>query len=187
MEFEIGIKRQIFNKKLKEKIIEKSFTMAILAKKTGINYGYLSQIINFRRCPSEQQMIDIAVALEVPIEDIFPEKYELIYNKLSGASRETSIEIETLSLESAEALRIEAPQTIEVESDISKLLDTLTPKEKRILEMRNGFDSSSPQTYDEVGKEFGVTRERIRQIEQKALEKLRQSKICPRNYNESKK
>jgi len=49
----------------------------------------------------------------------------------------------------------------------------LTPREQRILRMRFGIDGAGDHTLEEVGKVFGVTRERIRQIEAKALEKLR--------------
>ncbi|MDO4996526.1 MAG: sigma-70 family RNA polymerase sigma factor [Bacilli bacterium] len=53
---------------------------------------------------------------------------------------------------------------------------TLTDRELRIVQLRFGFDNNEPRTLEEVGKEFGVTRERIRQIEAKALKKLRDSK-----------
>lgn len=55
---------------------------------------------------------------------------------------------------------------------IKEILDDLSPKEKKILEMRNGLADGIYHTLEEVGKEFGVTRERIRQIEAKALEKI---------------
>ena len=57
---------------------------------------------------------------------------------------------------------------------IQKILDELSPKERKILEMRNGLDDGISHTLEEVGREFGVTRERIRQIEAKAHEKIRQ-------------
>lgn len=53
------------------------------------------------------------------------------------------------------------------------VLDTLTPREEMVLRLRYGIDDGHPRTLEEVGKEFGVTRERIRQIEAKALRKLR--------------
>ena len=53
------------------------------------------------------------------------------------------------------------------------VLDTLTPREERVLRLRYGIDDGKPRTLEEVGKEFNVTRERIRQIEAKALRKLR--------------
>ena len=57
---------------------------------------------------------------------------------------------------------------------ITQILDTLSEKERKILEMRHGLLDGTYHTLEEVGSEFGVTRERIRQIEAKALEKIRQ-------------
>jgi RNA polymerase primary sigma factor len=57
---------------------------------------------------------------------------------------------------------------------LKEILVDLTPKERKILEMRFGLKDGITHTLEEVGKEFGVTRERIRQIEAKALEKLRE-------------
>ena len=53
------------------------------------------------------------------------------------------------------------------------VLNTLTPREEKVLRLRYGVDDGRPRTLEEVGKEFNVTRERIRQIEAKALRKLR--------------
>jgi RNA polymerase primary sigma factor len=53
------------------------------------------------------------------------------------------------------------------------ILDTLTPREAKVLRMRFGIEMSTDHTLEEVGKQFDVTRERIRQIEAKALRKLR--------------
>ena len=53
------------------------------------------------------------------------------------------------------------------------VLRTLTPREAKVLSLRFGLDDGRPRTLEEVGKEFNVTRERIRQIEAKALRKLR--------------
>ena len=56
---------------------------------------------------------------------------------------------------------------------VRDILEDLSPKERKILEMRHGLLDGVYHTLEEVGKEFGVTRERIRQIEAKALEKIR--------------
>ncbi len=56
---------------------------------------------------------------------------------------------------------------------VRDILDDLSPKERKILEMRHGLLDGIYHTLEEVGREFGVTRERIRQIEAKALEKIR--------------
>ena len=54
------------------------------------------------------------------------------------------------------------------------ILSTLTPREAKVLRMRFGIGMNTDHTLEEVGKQFDVTRERIRQIEAKALRKLRQ-------------
>ena len=60
-----------------------------------------------------------------------------------------------------------------LQEQIDKLLDTLTERESRVLRLRFGLEDGRCRTLEEVGAEFGVTRERIRQIEAKALRKLR--------------
>ncbi len=67
----------------------------------------------------------------------------------------------------------EASQRILAEH-IQEVLGELSPKERKILELRNGLADGIAHTLEEVGREFGVTRERIRQIEAKAHEKIRQ-------------
>ncbi|MHB8686035.1 MAG: RNA polymerase sigma factor RpoD [Candidatus Dormibacteraceae bacterium] len=59
-------------------------------------------------------------------------------------------------------------------SDIEQVLDTLTPRERRVLQLRFGLIGDHESTLEEVGKRFGVTRQRIRQIEARAMHKLRQ-------------
>ena len=70
-----------------------------------------------------------------------------------------------------------APQEVAaftlLKEQLLAILDTLTPREEMVLRLRYGIDDGHPRTLEEVGKEFGVTRERIRQIEAKALRKLR--------------
>ena len=60
-----------------------------------------------------------------------------------------------------------------LKEQLLSVLDTLTPREEMVLRLRYGLDDGHPRTLEEVGREFGVTRERIRQIEAKALRKLR--------------
>ncbi len=61
----------------------------------------------------------------------------------------------------------------DLKEKIREVLKTLTPREEKVLKMRFGIDVASEHTLEEVGKDFSVTRERIRQIEVKALKKLR--------------
>lgn len=73
----------------------------------------------------------------------------------------------------------DAPVPIDVASQVllreqlGEVLSSLTPREEKVLRLRFGLEDGRPRTLEEVGKEFSVTRERIRQIEAKALRKLR--------------
>ena len=60
-----------------------------------------------------------------------------------------------------------------LKTQLLQVIETLTPREQKVIRLRYGLDDSHPRTLEEVGKEFNVTRERIRQIEAKALRKLR--------------
>ena len=60
-----------------------------------------------------------------------------------------------------------------LKEQLAEVLKTLTPREEKVLSLRYGLEDGHPRTLEEVGKEFNVTRERIRQIEAKALRKLR--------------
>jgi len=60
-----------------------------------------------------------------------------------------------------------------LKEQLDKVLHTLSPREEMVIKLRFGFDDGRPRTLEEVGSEFNITRERIRQIEAKALRKLR--------------
>jgi RNA polymerase primary sigma factor len=68
---------------------------------------------------------------------------------------------------------VEAAALQGLKSQVAEVLTTLAPRERRVLELRFGLEDGRSRTLGEVGREFGVTRERIRQIEAKALRKLR--------------
>ena len=76
-----------------------------------------------------------------------------------------------------EDINIESPLDAATNTGLSeatqKILNTLTPREAKVLRMRFGINMNTDHTLEEVGKQFDVTRERIRQIEAKALRKLR--------------
>ena len=68
---------------------------------------------------------------------------------------------------------VEAVSEIMQKEELNQVLNTLTHRERKVIELRFGLTDGHPRTLEEVGREFGVTRERIRQIESKTLCKLR--------------
>ena len=68
---------------------------------------------------------------------------------------------------------VDAVISTDLAEQTRKVLATLTPREEKVLRMRFGIGEKSEHTLEEVGQDFAVTRERIRQIEAKALRKLR--------------
>ncbi len=68
---------------------------------------------------------------------------------------------------------VDAASMALMREQLAEVLKTLTPREARVLSLRYGLEDGNPKTLEEVGREFNVTRERIRQIEAKALRKLR--------------
>src|SRR5258705_3579513 len=77
-------------------------------------------------------------------------------------------------IEDADAVvPIEAAAFIMLQDQLEQILDTLSPREQKIIQLRFGLMDGHPRTLEEVGRDFGVTRERIRQIESKTLVKLR--------------
>ncbi|NCB48509.1 MAG: RNA polymerase sigma factor RpoD [Clostridia bacterium] len=73
---------------------------------------------------------------------------------------------------------VETAAQLILKEQLMSAIDTLTPREQKVIRLRYGLDDSHPRTLEEVGKEFSVTRERIRQIEAKALRKLRHPNRC---------
>ena len=77
-------------------------------------------------------------------------------------------------IEDADAVvPMEAAAFVMLQDQLGQVLDTLSLREQRIIQLRFGLMDGHPRTLEEVGREFGVTRERIRQIESKTLAKLR--------------
>ncbi len=119
---------------------------AELAKELNIDEKKIKNIIKISKEP---------ISLETPVgdsEDAFIKDFIENENELSPA---------------------DAVVSNDLKERVRTVLKTLTPREEKVLKMRFGIDVASEHTLEEVGKDFGVTRERVRQIEVKALRKLR--------------
>ena len=136
-------------RKIQEELLDKlgrEPTVDEIAKEAGFGADKVHEI--FRIMPEP-------VSLETPV----------------GEDEETEL------LHFIEDATVEAPADSALASmlqeDLRSVLDTLSERERRVLELRFGLADGRPRTLEEIGKEFNLTRERIRQIEAKALAKLR--------------
>ncbi|MBD3231728.1 RNA polymerase sigma factor RpoD [Candidatus Dependentiae bacterium] len=121
-------------------------TYAQLAKELNLEEKKIKNIIKISKEP---------VSLETPVGDS------------DDVSLKDFIEDED------EYTPVDAVVNDDLKEKVREVLKSLTPREEKVLKMRFGIDVSSEHTLEEVGKDFSVTRERIRQIEVKALRKLR--------------
>lgn len=118
---------------------------------------------------------EIAIELDMPIDKV----REIMRVAQEPVSLETPIGEEEDShlgdfIEDSDApAPADAASHTLLKEQLEDVLSTLTPREKKVLQLRFGLEDGRNRTLEEVGKEFNVTRERIRQIEAKALRKLR--------------
>ena len=111
---------------------------------------------------------EIAEVMDMPVEKV----RDILKIAQEPVSLETPIGEEEDS-KLGDFLPSEAASFSLLREQLEEVLDTLAPREKKVLELRFGIVDGRTRTLEEVGKEFNVTRERIRQIEAKALRKLR--------------
>jgi RNA polymerase primary sigma factor len=122
-------------------------TLAELAKETQQSEERVRELL---------ELVENPVSLETPVGDGESLYGDLIEDVNSLAPHEQSAEL---------ARRRE----------LAGALDQLNPRMRRVLSLRFGLDGESPQTLEEVGTQLGITRERVRQLETRALRELRQA------------
>jgi RNA polymerase primary sigma factor len=133
-----------FNVLIKE--LERDPTPKEMAKKSGLPLKTVNKVMGLAKEP---------LSLETPIGDDDGRLQDLIPNNDAEFATENFIE------------------SLDLSKQAQRLLSTLTPREKKILRMRFGIGEKTDYTLEEVGKQFGISRERVRQIEERALRKLR--------------
>jgi len=152
-------------------------SVAEFSRNQGLNGARVNEIINGKITPLDREgnpkelTKEILEILNLTIEKAFTEK------QLKGFKKHTfevKIEEEKLLqiINPAENQEIKVIEQ-EVKSKLYEILSTLTPREEKILRMRFGIGMNTDHTLEEVGRKFFVTRDRIRQIEDKALRKLK--------------
>jgi RNA polymerase primary sigma factor len=130
--------------KVLTKELERDPTPKEIAKKSGLPIKTVNKVMGLAKEP---------LSLETPVGDDDGRLQDLIPDEDSELVTENLIE------------------SLDLSKQAQKLLSTLTPREEKILRMRFGIGEKTNYTLEEVGKQFGISRERVRQIEEKALRK----------------
>jgi len=179
-EFSFGIRHLAYNAELRKRRLEMGLTQEELGILCGLGKSTISHIEGFRNWPNDEQKRAISKYLGVQEKTIFPEWMEQFKVKRSSFSTEHIITerllpniIKTLSIPSQIDDTEEKIDRQFMKEAVKDILGSLSDRERKVVEMRFGLDEKGERTMEEVGKQFGVGRERIRQIEAKALRKLR--------------
>jgi RNA polymerase primary sigma factor len=128
-------------------------------------------------------ILSVATELPYPLRDMVEQASTRVHEAAKVARQPVSLEapigeeednhLGDLLPDSSSPAPVELATQKLLQEQVDNVLASLTNRERRVLQLRFGLDDGHPRTLEEVGKEFGVTRERIRQIEAKALRKLR--------------
>lgn len=128
-------------------------TVDEIAKEMGLEPNRLRQIVKASKRP---------ISLETPVGE---DKESQLADFIEDVSVETPYEAATLGI---------------LKGEVQKAMDILTPRERKVLQLRFGLGDGHQYTLEEVGAEFGISRERVRQIEAEALQKLRSPQAASR-------
>lgn len=192
---EIGVKRYIYNSTLRKLRAKRGITQRQLAEGSGLSSTVrLQEIERLQRIPTYDEAGKIADFLGVEISEILPpDIYKRVVGKVRDIPKDIYFDVTPMSLnygkieqlESGEGKMEDLERELDMEMMVNKYMDCLQEREKVVLEMRFGLLDGVSRTLEEVGKHFGVTREKIRQLENKALAKIRK-KMGEDNLDKSK-
>lgn len=174
----IGLQVDPFNWRLRKARQARGWTRAELARRIGISPNVVGDAEKLRRISASARE-KMALVLEIPEDELFPGVIDDLPKAGPGMLEvpftEEQIERWHESRNLPEAIG-DLGQDIdqgELRAAVEAALDTLTPRQSRVLRMRYGIDREAPMGLDEIGHEFGIGRERVRQIETEAIRKLR--------------
>lgn len=180
---EFLVRVSVKNNRLHKMRTEAGLTVGQLREKTGVNLGTYAKLVGLRLSPKTKKgkwripVKRLAKFFKCCEEDLFPPNLESVINP--SASKEVRADEIAQLCAPQEQLRLMAPdpeQVIigeEVKHALYDELGTLTAREETVIRMRFGLGDEKESTLEEIGKHFGVGRQRIREIEAKALHKLR--------------
>jgi RNA polymerase sigma factor (sigma-70 family) len=181
---EYAIKITVRNNRLLEQMRFAGFeSAAALSLACGVSQTTIGAFLRLQKAPLiragskwSEPLLKIAECLRCLPEDLFPSAHlekPLAANKAEFTADVADIHQISASLRSMALPADEKMMLAESKQALDELLKTLAPREERVLRMRFGMDDGRERTLNEIGKDFGVKQERIRQIEGGALRQLR--------------
>ncbi len=161
-----------------------------MCKLNGLQITPTFNLVNMKQSPLTKNgkwrktVLDLADTLNVLPDDLFNERQKVLTLGKNTSSRDvTESEMLAIAEQYVQDDRLEDLQDNSAVREIaeeqvtkllnSEILDVLSPRQREVLEMRFGFDGSPGRTLEEIGLKLGVHRERVRQIEGKALRRIR--------------
>lgn len=188
-EFQFGLKQRFYNWHLRTAREARGMTQEDLSVAAGLKPQMVGVLERLYQYPSENIANALSLVLDLPVETIFPEWLrEFRVGKVPQA-----IDEKHLSLSEAKASYISERKLLgdgglgevehrigveELQQPIAKALSSLHPRERTVIERRFGLNGAGVQTCAQIGLSFGVTGNRIWQIEQKALRRLRHPDVA---------
>lgn len=156
------------------------FSQKDMSLMTGINATKMSDIETLKVIATDFEKGEISSALSTSVKYLFPKELELSISVGVFDEREkhlSSPQVEALAMSYTDKGIERFEELYKLKETLAEALTALTPRERKIVELRFGLDIGTPHTLEDVGARFNFTRERVRQIESKALRKIRH----PRN------
>lgn len=170
----IGLEIKPFNWRLRKAREARGWSRAALARAAGIQATTVGDAEKLRHISANVRE-KIALALLIPEDELFPGAIDALPPLDKDVIEVPFTEAQVTRWQSrTETEEIDAGVIQEsLSGAVDEVLKTLTPREQRIVSMKYGIGYSAPRTYEDVAVQFGVSRERVRQIESEALRKLR--------------
>lgn len=149
------------------------YALASLRKSPLLKFDSLGGSAAKRKTPWRKAALRIARALLVTPDELWPDAVLQLKERERTFYLDAS-QLQTIGGSAAGYLPADPVERKEMQRDVGAMLDTLTPRERQVIEMRFGFGVwADESTLEDVAEQVDLTRERVRQIEAKALRKLR--------------
>lgn len=175
---QLEITVHVRNNLLKERRLKAGLTQTALAKYANVPVGEVNAMECLRAsnfCIGALKAV--ANYFECEPDDLFPDSFKSIKSNRALFAKVDVVDVDLLRGRIYKTEQLDSPERLAIAATnhdrVAEVLTTLSDKEQQLMRMRYGMDSGSPALLKEVGKEFGITRERVRQIESKCIRKLR--------------